>query len=199
MASANLLFVPVSKGIYRFPCWRQPVAEPDISRKWSPIMTTDSINYIGTLTSLYQSLGYTPYKWVKNEDIAPFAPFKKKLAQCRIGMIASGGIYVTGQKAFHYKDDASYRMIPKAVKTADLRFSHFAYDMTDARKDPNVIFPVDTLRNLVKQGVVGELADHLLTFMGGIYSARKVKDDLAPRLTDRLIREKVDAVLLVPA
>jgi len=162
-------------------------------------MTTDSIHYINTLTSLYQSLGYTPYKWVVNEDIAPFAPLKKPLSQCRVGVIASGGIYVTGQKAFHHKDDASFRMIPKAVKTQDLRFSHFAYDMTDARKDPNVIFPIDTLRKLAAKGGIGELMDHLLTFMGGIYSARKVKDDLAPRLTDRLIREKVDAVILVPA
>lgn len=162
-------------------------------------MPTDPIQYINTLTSLYQFIGYTPYQWVKNDDTPPFSPLKKPLSQCRIGMIASGGIYVTGQKAFHHKDDASYRMIPRDVQTPDLRFSHFAYDMTDARKDPNVIFPIDTLRKLAAKGVIGELTDHLLTFMGGIYSARTVRDELAPKLTDRLVREKVDAVLLVPA
>jgi D-proline reductase (dithiol) PrdB len=162
-------------------------------------MTTGPIHYISTLTSLYQSIGYSPYNWSENKDVPPFVPLKKPLSQCRIGLIASGGVYVTGQKAFHHKDDTSYRMIPSGVKTQNLRFSHFAYDMNNARKDPNVIFPVDTLRNLAAKGEIGELSDHFLTFMGGIYSSRKVKEDLAPQLTDCLIRGKVDAVLLVPA
>ena len=156
------------------------------------------IHYINTVTNLYKSLGYTPYKWVVNTDKPPFTPLTKPLHQCRVGLIASGGIYVTGQKAFHYKDDITFRMIPKSVYTEDLRITHFAYDMTDARKDPNTVFPIDALRSLVKEGIVGELSDHFLTFMGGIYSARRVRDDLAPRMTDMLIAEKVDALILVP-
>jgi D-proline reductase (dithiol) PrdB len=157
-----------------------------------------SIDYINTLTTLYGSLGYRPYQWIENPDPPPFVPLKKPLSEIRLGLIASGGIYVTGQTAFHYKDDASFRIIPKDVKTGDLRVTHFAYDLTDARKDPNVVFPIDTLRNLVEEGFIGELADHLFTFMGGIYSARKVRDELVPPLTQRLMNEKVDAVLLVP-
>ncbi len=157
-----------------------------------------NIDYIQILTNVYSSLGYRPYQWVKNQDTPPFIPLKKPLSEIRLGLIASGGIYVTGQTAFHYKDDISFRMIPKGVKTRDLRITHFAYDLTDARKDPNVVFPIDPLRDLAEEGFIGDLADHLFTFMGGIYSARKVRDDLAPRLTDRLLAEKVEAVLLVP-
>ena len=157
-----------------------------------------TVSYIQTLTNLYSSLGYTPYKWVENQDTPPFVTLNKPLSEIRVGLIASGGIYVTGQAAFHFKDDTSFRMIPKNVKTGDLRATHFAYDLTDARKDPNVVFPIDTLRGFAEEGFIGGLADHLFTFMGGIYSARKVRDDLAPRLTERLLAEKVDAVLLVP-
>lgn len=157
-----------------------------------------NIDYIQTLTNVYASLGYRPYQWVENRDRPPFIPFEKPLSEIRLGLIASGGIYVAGQRAFHYKDDASFRVVPKGVNTRDLRVAHFAYDLTDARNDPNVVFPIDTLRNLVGEGVIAGLADHLFTFMGGIYSARKVRDELAPRLTDRLVAEKVDAVLLVP-
>jgi D-proline reductase (dithiol) PrdB len=157
-----------------------------------------SIHYIDTVTTLYESLGHTPYKWVVNTDPPPFKPLEKPLSQSRLGLIASGGIYVAGQEAFHYKDDTSFRMIPTDVRTKDLRTTHFAYDMTDARNDPNVVFPIDTLRNLVGEGIIGELSDHFLTFMGGINSARRVRDDLAPRLTDQLLSEKVDAVLIVP-
>lgn len=156
------------------------------------------IDYIRSLTTLYESLGYTPYQWVVNQDVPPFQPLAKPLSECRLGLVASGGIYVTGQKAFHYKDDTSFRSIPKEVRTKDLRITHFAYDMTDARKDPNVVFPIDTLRRLVDEGAIGELADHLFTFMGGIYSARRVREELSGRLTDRLSAENVDALLLVP-
>jgi D-proline reductase (dithiol) PrdB len=46
--------------------------------------------------------------------------------------------------------------------------------------------------------VVGSLTDHAFTFMGGIYSSRKVRDELAQQLTERLLAEKADVALLVP-
>jgi D-proline reductase (dithiol) PrdB len=135
---------------------------------------------------------------VNNPDRPPWTPLKKPLSQCKLGLVASGGLYVTGQVAFHFKDDTSFRAIPTTVKTTDLRTAHFAYDQTDARKDPNVVFPIDTLRRLVKEGVVGSLAENFYTFMGGIYSSRRVADDLALRLTERLVADEVDVALLVP-
>ena len=106
--------------------------------------------------------------------------------------------YVAGQVAFHWKDDVSFRAVPTDVKTEDLRATHFAYDLTDARSDPNVVFPIDTLRGLVQEGVIGELAPYAYTFMGGIYSSRRAREALAPQLTEKLLEDKVDAVLLVP-
>jgi len=35
--------------------------------------------------------------------------------------------------------------------------------------------------------------------MGGIYSSRRVREELAPQLTARLLAEKVDVALLVPS
>jgi D-proline reductase (dithiol) PrdB len=113
-------------------------------------------------------------------------------------LIASGGIYVAGQIAFHFKDDTSFRHIPTDVATADLRATHFAYDLTDARRDPNVVFPLDTLRGLVERGRIGALTRHAFTFMGGIYSSRRVRDELAPAIARAVVDEGADAALLVP-
>ena len=157
-----------------------------------------TVDYITRITDNYSKLGYTPYEWVHNHDTPPWTPLRKPLSDCRLGLIASGGLYIKGQVAFHFKDDLSFRAIPTDVNTNDLRTSHFAYDQTDAREDPNVVFPIDTLRGLVKEGVIGELAGHAYTFMGGIYSSRRVRDELAPQLTERLLAERVDAALLVP-
>lgn len=156
------------------------------------------VEYIQRITENYAKLGYKAYQWVKNTDQPPWQPLQKPLSECRVGLIASGGIYVTGQVAFHFKDDASFREIPTDVQTSDLRTAHFAYDQTDARRDPNVVFPIDTLRRLVKEGFIGSLTKHAFTFMGGIYSSRKVSTELAPRLVQRLQREKADIALLVP-
>jgi D-proline reductase (dithiol) PrdB len=156
------------------------------------------VEYIRRITDNYAKLGYKTYQWVHSAERPPWQPLPKPLAECRVGLIASGGIYVTGQVAFHFKDDASFRVIPTDVKTSDLRTAHFAYDQTDARRDPNVVFPIDTLRRLVKEGVIGSLTEHAFTFMGGIYSSRKVRDELAPQLTEKLFAEKADIALLVP-
>jgi len=156
------------------------------------------VEYMTRIRDNYAKLGYKPYQWVSNAEPPPWQPLQKPLSACRLGLIASGGIYVTGQVAFHFRDDASFRAIPTDVKTSDLRTAHFAYDQTDARQDPNVVFPIDTLRRLVKEKVVGSLTQHAYTFMGGIYSSRRVREELTPQLTERLLAEKAEAVLLVP-
>jgi len=156
------------------------------------------IDYIQRTTDQYSALGYPLYRWVESETPPPWARLRKPLAESRLALIASGGIHLSGQVAFHFKDDISYREIDTTAPESELRISHFAYDVSDARSDPNVVFPVGPLRRLVGEGRLGELARRAYTFMGGIYSARKVRDVLAPALADRVVQDEVDLVLLVP-
>jgi D-proline reductase (dithiol) PrdB len=156
------------------------------------------VEYIRLIREKYAKLGYKPYRWVTNENVPPWRPLAKPLSRCRLALVGSGGLYVSGQVAFHYKDDASFRAIPKGVRAEELRIAHFAYDTTDARRDPNVVFPLGTLRTLAAEGVIGGLTDHAYAFMGGIYSPRRVSEELAPALTRRLLEEGADAALLVP-
>lgn len=156
------------------------------------------VDYIERTRAQYAGLGYPPYRWVHNPDPPPFAPLRKPLSACRVGLVASGGIYLKGQVAFHFKDDASFREIPRDADYRDLRVTHFAYDLTDARADPNVVFPLQTLIELSRHGRIREVAPRALTFMGGIYSARRVREELAPALADRLENDEVDVAILVP-
>ena len=160
--------------------------------------TRPPVDYIQRTREQYSALGYPAYHWVHSDTPPPWAEMTKPLADCRVGLIGSGGIYQTGQVAFHYRDDLSFRIIDTRAPTADLRATHFAYDLTDARRDPNVVFPIDTLRRLAHAGTIGALAERAYAFMGGIYSSRKVRERLAPELADRVIRDAVDVVLLVP-
>ncbi len=160
--------------------------------------TRPPIDYIERTRAQYSALGYPIYRWVQSDSPPPFVPLAKPLSECRLGLIASGGIYRAGQVAFHFSDDISYREIATDTPPDELRVTHFAYDLTDARRDPNVVFPLDGLRALVAEGVLGRLAARAYAFMGGIYSSRKVSDVLAPELTRRMIEDQVDLVLLVP-
>jgi len=156
------------------------------------------VDYIQRTRDQYDALGYAPYRWVQNAGVPPWAEMTKPLSECRIALIGSGGIYTPGQVGYHFKDDDSFRIIDSQTMEADLRTVHFAYDMTDARRDPNVVFPLGPLRDLAERGVIGGLGPRAYAFMGGIYSSRRVKERLAPALADRVVADQVDLVLLVP-
>tara|TARA_B110000008_G_C16896788_1_gene535072 strand:- start:696 stop:1202 length:507 start_codon:yes stop_codon:yes gene_type:complete len=156
------------------------------------------VDYIPRITAQYSGLGYGEYQWLQSEDAPAWTPLSKPLSESKLGFICTGGIYSAGQTAFHFKDDTSYRAIPTDVNVEDLRATHFAYDLTDARKDINVVFPVEQLRTMVDEGVIDSLAPDAYTLMGGIYSTRRVAEELIPALVDRVLADEVDVVLLVP-
>lgn len=156
------------------------------------------IDYIARTRAQYEALGHPVYHWVANQDPPPWVTLRRPLTKSRLALVASGGVYVSGQKAFHHHDDTSLRTIDREVEVADLRTSHFAYDQTAARSDPNVVFPIEPLRRSIAAGRLGGLSPRSYTFMGGIYSSRRVRDELAPEIARRVIADQVDLVLLVP-
>ena len=163
-----------------------------------PPVGLDIVDHIQQTRDSYAQLGYDSYRWAHEPEPAAFVRPAKPLAEAKVALVASGGVYQAGQVAFHHKDDTSYRRIPTDVATADLRTSHFAYDMTDARVDPNVVFPIDALRAMVDAGTIGSLTTHALTFMGGIYSQRRLTEELIPELSKEIAAMEPDVVLLVP-
>tara|TARA_A100000164_G_scaffold372401_1_gene401623 strand:+ start:684 stop:1190 length:507 start_codon:yes stop_codon:yes gene_type:complete len=156
------------------------------------------VDYIPRITAQYSGLGYGEYQWLESQNAPAWTPLNKPLSDSKVGLICTGGIYAAGQTAFHFKDDTTYRAISTDVDVEDLRATHFAYDLTDARKDINVVFPVEQLRTMVDEGVIDSIAPDAYTLMGGIYSTRRVREELIPALVDRVLADEVDVVLLVP-
>src|SRR5579863_48112 len=137
------------------------------------------VEYIPRTHELYS--GYKPYRWVVNTETPPWTPLRKPLAQSKLAIIGSGGILYRDQPRFH-REDASYRLIPQDATQADLEVWHFGYRTAAAQADHNCVFPLARMRELEADGTIGALADPAYSFMGGIYSARKVREELAPRL-----------------
>lgn len=160
----------------------------------------DAVRYIERTRSLYSS--QPPYRWLHHDPATnplPWTPITKPIATSRVALLASGGIHLATEPPFHFRNDVSHREIPADTQNEDLRVAHFGYDVRDAQRDPGCVFPLTALRALATEGAIGAVADPALSFMGGIYSARLVRDDLAPRLRDFVLRQRADLAYLVPA
>jgi D-proline reductase (dithiol) PrdB len=156
------------------------------------------IDYIPRTRELYDPL--PPYRWTDNGGLpVPWTPLEKPLAECRVALVASGGVHTHDQPPFHFKDDASIRIVPSDIDVALLRVAHFGYPTADAESDPNCVFPIERLRELAADGTIGSLAADCVTFMGGIYSQRRVAEQLIPAVVDKVKQQNVDLCYLVPA
>lgn len=157
-----------------------------------------SVDYMQAIRARYESLGYTPYRWVEADSAPPWQPLRKPLARARLGLLSTCGAYALGQVAYHYKDDTSIRALPSNIEPQDLRFSHITENyLLDAKRDPNCILPLAQLRGLRQEGVIGALAEQVFSCMGGVYSQRRVRDEVAPALLDAFRAQNVDCALLV--
>lgn len=134
----------------------------------------------------------------------PFAQLGKPLHECRVALLTTGGLHLQDQLPFDMDDpegDASFREIPADVDLARLMITHKYYDHRDADRDLNVIFPLAHLRDLVANGVLGELAPRHFAFMGhieGRHLTRLIRKT-APEVAARLRADGVDCALLTPA
>lgn len=129
----------------------------------------------------------------------PFVRPKKPLSECRLALVTTGGVHLPDQERFDIDDpagDCSYREIPTGA--TDLTWTH-AYYRPDEGTDLDAVFPLWTLRTLVGEGVVGELAPRHFSFMGAIHDPAPLAEETAPEVAGKLAEDGVEAVLLTPS
>lgn len=159
------------------------------------------IAYVARLNEFYRSQGFPAYNWTIN-DTAPLAVLKKPLNQCRIAMLTSGGVSRKDAPPFNpqARNDLRVDNIERDTSPHFFTINDDYYNHRDAERDINCIFPVERLRELAAEGVVGEVAPHHYSgFMGRTYNRSAVLNEAAPALARRLLDEEVDAFVLVPA
>lgn len=121
----------------------------------------------------------------------------KPLSECKVVLISTGGVHLRTDQPFKVNSDSSFRVIPKDVQPCDVAVSHQAYDRTDALRDINLVFPVERLRELEQEHVIGRLAEEHYSF-GLMGSAKRLIPSLK-KVAQRISDADVDLALLVPA
>ena len=129
----------------------------------------------------------------------PFVPPSKPLSESRLALVTTGGVHLPDQERFDIDDflgDCSYREIPTSA--TDLTWTH-AYYRPEEDSDLDSVFPLWTLRELVEEGVVGELNRRHFSFMGAIHDPGPLVEETAPEVASKLVEDEVDAALLTPS
>lgn len=137
------------------------------------------------------------YPFVRNKHTT-FVPLRRALSMLNLALISSAGIYIDGTEPFD-TGEISFREIPTQVEAEDLRIAARGYDPTAALEDINVQLPLDRLHEFEDNRIIGQLNSVFWSFSGFIPDARRVADEMLPKLVERVKRYDVQAVLLIPA
>lgn len=137
------------------------------------------------------------------EGEIPWAPLSKPLSQCRVALVTTAGVHHRNQEPFDMADgdgDPSFRAIDAARPLETLTITHDYYDHADADRDINVVFPIERLRELAAQGIIGGVSDVHIGFMGHIVGrhVRTLTERTAPEAAGILKGAGVDVVILTP-
>ena len=121
----------------------------------------------------------------------------KPASKSRFAIISTAGIQRRGEPPFAV-GSADFRLLPGDLSAADLVMSHIStnFDRTGFQEDHNVVFPIDRLRELEAEGVIGSVAAMHYAVMGATPPEKMEAN--ARNLAGMLKKDQVDAVLLVP-
>jgi glycine reductase len=114
----------------------------------------------------------------------------KNLAQAKIALVTDGGLIPKGNpenmESYRSWRFASYDIQGKdALSSKDFEAHHVGYDKTYVNEDPNRMVPLDVMRELEKEGVIGKLHDKIYSTAGvgtSLTNGRKIGRGIAEDL-----------------
>jgi D-proline reductase (dithiol) PrdB len=127
----------------------------------------------------------------------PFTPFEKDLSTATVTLVSATGVYLSDQEAFPTEDpgDTTYRVIPAASESSSMRIAHHHYDHSEADADPNIVFPLESLRELVTDGVIGAVNDVHFSY-GFTTRLRDLYATTFQEIADKIERSKTKLVVM---
>ena len=144
-----------------------------------------------------------------------FTLLSKPVSESRLLLLTSSGHFVEGDDpkplwALNMTQEEATARVEEFLKEAPqlssipiettkerLCVRHGGYDISGAQADPNVVFPVESLCELMQEGAIGEIAAQAYSFVGAC-SQKRLLNRTAPQWVEIFKQQHIDAVLLVP-
>ena len=120
------------------------------------------------------------------------------LKDCTVAIVSTAGLHRRSDPPFA-PGSVDFRLIDGDVDWSEIVMSHISanFDRSAFQVDPNVVFPLDRLRELAADGVIGGVSQWHYSFMGALPFLTMFED--AGVETGRLLAaDGVDVALLVP-
>jgi len=130
----------------------------------------------------------------------PMPPGVKDLKKAKVMLITDGGLVPKGNPD-KIQGSAATRWGSYSIKNcvdlqgADYEISHGGYDAQFVRQDPDRLVPLDVMRDLEKEGAIGELYDEFLSTSGlanPLSNTRRMGREMA----EKAKRLGIDAIIL---
>ncbi|MFN2144463.1 MAG: glycine/sarcosine/betaine reductase selenoprotein B family protein [Anaerolineales bacterium] len=163
----------------------------------------DSYKFVGGVTKRVVRT------WIEMEEPGPipWTPLSKPLSECKVALLSSGGIALKtdqpfdqeGERQNPFWGDPSHRLVPADATAEDIRVYHLHIDPRPAETDLNCLLPVDRLRELAEESLIGAAADWHYATMGYILDPTELLEVTTPKITEHLKSQQVDALILVPS
>ncbi len=122
------------------------------------------------------------------------------MAHTKIAIVTSGGIVPQGNPD-HIESSSATRYGIYSIKgmermdKKDFMTIHGGYDRAFVTEDPNLVIPLDVMRDLEREGVIGELADYFIATTGTGTSTGNSKA-FAEDFVGKLKEDHIGAVIL---
>lgn len=143
-----------------------------------------------------------PGSMVSKDDHVPLAKLRVPLPRARLTFVSTAGVQPKGSLPFdtvHPIGDYTFRAVPSGARPDELVIHQLKYLTFGAHRDLNVIFPIERLQELAREGAIGGLTDHFFSFIGYNMDPARVENQLAEDIADAVSKEHADIALLCPA
>jgi D-proline reductase (dithiol) PrdB len=169
-------------------------------------MSVESFKFLPRVIGAYYKMSQR-----KPEYPIPWTPLPGPLAECKFGLITSGGLYHKGveppfdierEKREPTWGDPTFRTLPMGIHYSDVGASHLHINTRYVLEDINILLPIDRFRELVDEGRIAATAERAYSFMGyqGFPPDTSAwQDEYGPEVAEKLKAEEVNCVLLTPA
>lgn len=133
------------------------------------------------------------------DRVEPCAPIQD-LSHAKLAVVTSGGIVPQGNPD-HVESSSASKFARYSLKgmerldKKDFMTIHGGYDRTFVLENPNLVVPLDALRELEKEGAFGELAEYFYTTTGTGTSTNNAKR-FGEEIAQQLLKDNISAVIL---
>lgn len=143
------------------------------------------------------------YAWQRIDPV-PWTEPKAPASSLRVGLVAAACEKLPDQPHFTGMDtggDPTFRVVSADTAASELAndYPEQAFDHAGLSQDPNLLVPLDRMREMAEAGAIGEFSPRVVSMCGHIPKPQRLIDETAPQIAQLFAEDGAGAVVLVPA